>query len=136
MQTEYFKSPNPSDVAVIEDFFSSISWAGQCVICQRVGRDRVWLRVNDKYVLVPVDCENYPDNLNEVFLAADTLGVKPGAIFYGKPTDYLRDEINYNAYRLGIVVYWAGVENCFAYDEWLSKISDGVDLVDLWVQKL
>jgi len=121
--------PDSRDITIIEDFLKTVSWASECTLCQSIGRDRVWLNVSNLYVLVPTDCEGYPDNLEEVKLASSTLGLKPGVIFYGNPTDYRRDEMNYTAHEQELVIYWTGAENRIRYSSWLRKISDGIDLV-------
>lgn len=121
--------PDSRDITVIQDFLKTVSWASECTVCQPVGRSRVWLSVPSLYVLVPTDCEGYPDNLNEVKLASSTLGLRAGVIFYGNPTDYRRDEMNYTARQQELVVYWMGAKNKVKYYSWLRKISDGIDLV-------
>lgn len=134
MRNKHLKQPNAGDVAAIESFLGSISWASECTTCQQVGRDRVWLKVSNLYVLVPTDSENYPENSDEIFIAAKTLDLKPGAIFYGNPTDYHRSEVNHISGKSGIVVYWVGAKNCIAYSRWLREASDGFDLFQGMIQ--
>lgn len=125
--------PNSRDIAVIEKFLDSVSWGSECTLCQQVDRDRVWVKVSNLYVLVPTDCKNYPNNLEEVKLASATLGIEPGVIFYGNPTDYQCDEMNYTAHQQGLVVHWIGAKNQLRYIRSLRKLSDGVDLVKMFV---
>ena len=131
----YCPSPNSRDIAVIEEFLNSVSWASECTLCQQVDRDRVWLKVNNLYVLVPTDCEGYKNNLEEIKLASVALGIEPGVIFYGNPTDYHCDEINYTAHQQGFVVYWTGAKNRIRYSSWLRKQTDGVDLLKMFMNE-
>ena len=124
----------PSDVAAVDSFLQSVSWGEECTIYQE--QTKPWVKVSNLYVLVPTDCEGYPDNLEEVFLAARTLELPPGVIFYGEPTDYLRDEMNYTAHRKGLVVYWVGAENRLAYSSWLLNLSEGFDLTQAYSKKV
>ena len=123
--------PNSIDITVIQKFLNSVSWASECILCQLVDRDRVWVKVPDLYVLVPTSCEEFPDNLKEVELAASTLKMTPGVIFYGDPSDYHRDEMNHIARQQEMVVYWTGAKNQVRYSRWLREATDGIPLLKL-----
>jgi hypothetical protein len=130
--------PDSRDITVIQDFLKTVSCASEYTVCQPVGRSRVWLiwlNVPSLYVLVPTDCEGYPDNLNEVKLASSTLGLRAGVIFYGSPTDYRRDEMNYIAHEQNLVVHWTGVTNKIKHASWLKNLGNETDLAKTLFQE-